>query len=542
MKFVKIKSYAMLTLLIGVLGFITYTLYGISIRSDYIQAAQKQSTYKLNAAYARGTIYDCNMHPLVGKTEKRIAAVAPSIEVVAYLNAELSKGDYTTFSKELENGKPFLLETPETLNMEGIEQFEIPVRYGENQLASHIIGYIDGEGNGVSGMEMAMDDILKHNMGELSCYYQVDALGRVIAGEKPRIVNTIKEVKSGVVLTLDENIQRTAEEAAKKLGAGAVVITEIPSAEVRGIVSVPGYSPDKIGEATQLPQSPLVNRAFSAYAPGSVFKLVSAAEQIEEEKDGYIYNCTGAINVDDMEFHCINNAAHGKVDLEKAIEKSCNCYFIDAVSKMGGQEVLKMAYNSGFGISTEYGNGLITSSGNLPSAAELLNRRALANFSFGQGELTVTPLQIAGLINAIASFGEYSEPKLIAGTANDEMELTPADTPEKMRVMKVLTAEKLQRYMETAVVSGTGKEGSSDLYTCGAKTGTAQTGVYSDGVELNHYWYAGYIKDGGSPRYSVVVFRESTDKDNGLTGQVFKEISEYLAKDFSTVKNNADPE
>lgn len=533
MKSVKIKVYGMLFLMVSVLGFVTYMLYQVAMQSEYVEAANLQSTYKLNVTYSRGMIYDCNMNPLVNQTVQKVASIAPTIEVVAYLNSEMAEGDYSSFSAELESGKPFLLEVDKDLEFEGIEMFNIPVRYSTDQLASHIIGYLDSEGNGVAGAELAMNDVLGSNMGEISVYYQVDAMGRAIAGEETEVVDTVEENNSGVVLTLDGNIQRVTEEASEKLGVGAVVVTEVPNCEIRALASVPDYSPNDIGEVALSEDAPLVNRAFSAYAAGSIFKLASAAEQIERNEANYEYECTGSIIVDGMEFHCYNGTEHGMVNLESALEKSCNCYFIDCVSRMGGQSVLKMAYNMGMGSSTEFGRGLYSSAGNIPPAGDLLNERALANFSIGQGSLTVTPLQVAGMINSIASYGEYTSPKLIAGLVDDDLNYVQSNSiyDEKVGIMKVLTANKLQQYMETTVKTGTAAGGSSEMYRAGAKTGTAQTGFYEGEDELNHYWYAGYIKDlSGKPRYCITVFRESAVSDGGVTAEVFQEIAEYIAE------------
>ena len=80
--------------------------------------------------------------------------------------------------------------------------------------------------------------------------------------------------------------------------------------------------------------SPLVNRAFSAYSPGSVFKLVTAAEELEEDSYGYDFTCTGSINAGGLMFHCINSTAHGRVNLSTALQKSCN-YFVAAARALG---------------------------------------------------------------------------------------------------------------------------------------------------------------------------------------------------------------
>lgn len=106
----------------------------------------------------------------------------------------------------------------------------------------------------------------------------------------------------------------------------------------------------------------------------------------------------------------MDSTAHGELDLEGALAHSCNCYFINAARVLGGQEILSMAYNLGFGSAQEFGRGLWTATGELPTLQSLGNARALANFSFGQGELTATPLQVCAMLNAVASGGQYTAP------------------------------------------------------------------------------------------------------------------------------------
>ena len=80
-----------------------------------------------------------------------------------------------------------------------INFFQVPERYSEEQLAPHVVGYVDGTGHGVTGVELAMDDLLGRSSGEVTVYYQVDALGRVIPGAEKKIVDTLEETKAGVV-------------------------------------------------------------------------------------------------------------------------------------------------------------------------------------------------------------------------------------------------------------------------------------------------------------------------------------------------------
>lgn len=518
------------------LSFLAYRLYDIATDQSVVAAVSAQSTYRLQVAVSRGMIYDCNMVPLVNQEIETVTAVAPTVETVAQLTRQFGDGYKNLFAQGLENRKPFTFTAAEPVLADNVYSFRVPKRYAQDQLAAHVIGYTDSLGNGAAGMELALNDVLAQYSGEIILDYKVDGLGQVIAGIKPEIVDTMSKDEGGAVLTLDANIQKAAEKAAQQLGVGAVVVTEVPNGEIRAMVSMPGYTPDTVAQVLENEDGALVNRCFAAYSPGSVFKLVDAAAALEEGQGSFQVTCTGSVNVGGLEFSCYGGAAHGKVTLQTALEKSCNSYFIRLAKQLGPQSLLRMAYNLGFGVSDEFGRGLYSESGNLPEAETLLSSRALANFSFGQGDLTTTPLQIAAMMNTIASGGEYTKLKLVAGTVDGSRKFNPAVSPVldgKERMMQQATAQALQGMLINAVENGTGKAGKPDNCIAGAKTGTAQTGTYDEtGVEKNHFWYSGFICDETGPRYTITVLRESAVTDGGAAAKVFKEIAEYIGENL----------
>lgn len=534
MKNIKRKTYAVVIALYLLLAAATVSIYNITHEPLYANAVLDQSGYTLNVYTKRGMIYDCNMNPLVDENKKYVAAVAPTIETIGYLSTICDKSEREYLASMLESGKPFIMELDEPVEFDGIDVFEVANRYSGNQLAANLIGYLDSEGNGVTGIERSMNGVLKGRHGEITVDYRVDAMGRVIAGDSHIVNDSTYGSSSGAVLTIDSNIQGFAEKAAEKLHKGAVVVTEVGNCEVRAMVSTPSYSPTDLAASAESEDSPFVNRTLTEYSPGSIFKLVVAAAQIESGNGGLVYECTGSTDVGGMSFSCYAGNAHGIVDLEQAVAKSCNCYFINSAKNIGAENILAMAYNMGLGASTELGMDFVSASGNLPSAKELQNARAFANFSFGQGSLTVTPIQAAAVINTIASGGIYTEAKVISGLVDDDYRFTSSKSllDTKMRVMDRSTAAALQKYMETATLSGTAAPGSPYGCVSGAKTGTAQTGVFENGEELNNFWYTGYVGSEGSPSYCITVMSEAVADDEGKTAQVFKEIAEYISSEI----------
>lgn len=528
----KRKAYGVFVLLLLFFGAAVGSIIRVSGGAEYVAAAQKQSLYELNIGTARGMIYDKDLNPLLGEGTHTVAAVAPTIEAIGALE-KATEGKYRERLKSaLESGKPFLMELRQPITHPCIDLFTVSERYREDQLAPHVIGYVDSLGAGVSGVELAMNDVLEEYGGRAAVYYQVDALGRVVAGGDREVIDTLSDLSGGVALTLDSDLQRAAEDSAKLLKKGAVVVTEAPNCEIRALASVPTYSPADLGKVTAQKDGALVNRAFCAYAPGSVFKVVGTACALESGLEAKQFTCTGSVNAGGLMFHCIDNTAHGPLNLRGALMQSCNCYFINCARSLGGQSMLSMAYNLGLGAQQEFGRGLFTSSGTLPGAEALENTRALANFSFGQGETEVTPVQLCGLLNAIVSDGIYSTPKLIAGTVSKEMELFPSQpvTEKTVQVMSADTAKTLKSYLESTVQEGTAKAGKPDGMAAGAKTGTAQTGVYEKGEELLHFWYCGYVKQDDGPTYCITVLAESTPSDHGAAAKVFRKIAESLSK------------
>lgn len=508
-------------------------VYAISIGTQLAETAQQQSTYRLSLASTRGTFYDCAMRPLTGQEQKTVAAIAPVTEAAARLSEILPSGQMAEVYPMLTKGVPFSLELPEPCaSSTGIDVFQIDTRYQEEQTAACVLGYLNGEGKGAAGLEKAFDGYLSQDTGEISVSYKVDATGRILSGEGRRVDDTYYKKQRGVVLTLDLQIQQKAEELAEKyLKKGAIVVTEVPSGAIRAMVSVPTFSPNHVADSLQSEDSPMINRALSAYNVGSVFKLVSAAAALENgHSPDEIYECKGGISVTGSMFRCFNGLSHGEVTMQEAIAQSCNAYFIHLMQSVPTQKFLAMAESLGFGKSVSLAPGYASASGTLPDLEELQNARALANFSFGQGSLTATPLQISGLINAIASGGVYRQPYLVEKLVDSSG--NPVWQKEQTAGTQVFgeeTAELLKQFMQASVDHGTSEKGTPRIGGAGAKTGTAQTGIFEDGKEIEQSWYAGFYPY-ETPKYSIVVLGEDGEGGGSTCSPVFRELADWMAE------------
>lgn len=514
---------ALCTVLIG-------KLIMIDTHQEFITAAENHSTYKLVLAKTRGKIYDRNGVALAGGASSLKALIIPSSETSAALMGQLPSEKFKSIEPELKGTYPFVTEiTDGSCECEGITVYRVPKRYSDHSLAVHLVGWCSDQG-GESGIERAYDQWLADAAGELSVICRVSASGKTLNGANREINDTTMRSDRGVMLTIDSNIQNIAETAAAKhIQCGAVVIIDIASGEILAMASLPVYNRNDIASVLKDEHSPLINRAVSEYNAGSVFKPVVAAAALESGIDpSEEYQCTGTVKIGNVRMGCINHTAHGNVNLENAISHSCNTYFINASSRTGGEAILKMAHALGFEKATQLGTHYSSSKGSMPDQ-ELLTRPAeLANLSFGQGSLTVTPVQVAGMTAAIARGGEYIEPYVVKGLTDEQMNLISKPfQPEKRQAMSVSTARTIAACMRTAVLEGTAKAGASDRITSAAKTGTAETGIFRNGKRVNQAWYAGFFPY-ESPQYACVVLAENGTSGGSSAGPVFKEIAERM--------------
>ena len=382
-------AFVMFFLVIALLGTVTAAFGGTS----YTEAAGRQSLYTLTAAKARGTIYDRNLQPLTNAERVYVAAVIPSRETLAKLNRAVPEEKREVLRTALESGKPFLIEVTTPVSDDGIQTFSVTKRYANPQPAANLLGYLDSDYNGADGVEKSFDALLAENHGEIDVTFAIDALGNAISGETMHVENTYRFADGGVMLTLDKRIQQCVENACAEIKKGAAVILDCKTGEILASASFPAVDPNDLAACMENEDAPFVNRALCAYTPGSVFKLICAASALECGIDyKEVYTCTGSIVVDGLTITCYGGKAHGEVNLHTALRSSCNGYFIQLVQKLGAEKILSMAEKLGFGTSVSLADNLETAAGSLSNAQALKNARALALFSFGQGETTVSPL------------------------------------------------------------------------------------------------------------------------------------------------------
>lgn len=491
-----------------------------------IDVGLKYQTVSFSCSSGDGYIYDRNMNPLVNESYKYVSAAVP--EMVGSELIEYAK-NRNEFNKGYNSGELFVFEcrsdTPES---EGVTVFKIPQRYSEEQTACHVIGYTS-QGTGVDGIEAAYDSILRCEGIDQCVSYPADGFGNIMRGLDKTVIHP-EENKSGVVLTLDKRIQKICEKASLDIEKGAIVVTEISSGDILAMVSVPTYDVNNIADALDDESSPMINRCLYSYSVGSIFKLVTAAEAINENHDMMMWNCEGAVDVNGKNFRCHRLDGHGVQNIVDAMVNSCNTYFINISKFFSAAKFRETAYELGFGREIHLCSGMTASAGVLPSVKELSIPAELANFSFGQGKLSATPLHISQLTCAVANGGKMPVLRLIRGMTSDGEIVENEKSPNYAYAMDESTAESLKNMMISAVYNNENSKATPKKTTAGAKTSTAQTGRYDNiGNEIYNAWITGFFPS-DDPQYAITVLVENGGYGNDSAAPIFKKIADSISE------------
>lgn len=447
----------------------------------------------ITVSESRGLIYDCNGERLVGCETQNIAAVKPTAGALAILKERLADEAFAQANEVLSTGQPMILPTNRTLLHDDIQLLSTFKRTSSDALACHLIGYTDETGNGVCGLEKSLNDELNRYRGELKVHFSCDASGKVLAGSAIETLDDNYNSAGGVVLTLNKTFQQAADNAMDACGlkTGAAVILDCSDGGICAMASRPRFDPTNVAKSLNDESSPLFDRALAAYPVGSVFKLLIAAAALEQGIDpSQEWQCGGSVTVGGASFGCLK--PHGTVNLPQALAYSCNCYFIHLMQQLDAEAVLTLAQSFGFGKTQELAQGLFSAAGTLPTAETLSSAAAKANFSFGQGSLTASVLQVASLYAAVFAGGDYHEPYLIKGEIDENGDYTASHKSQPpFKLIKKENAQLLSDFLGLAVREGTGKAAWVEGADCKGKTATAQSGDYSSGKERLVSWFAG---------------------------------------------------
>ncbi|MBC8015572.1 MAG: penicillin-binding protein 2 [Sporomusaceae bacterium] len=515
--------------------------------TDLIKQSLSMRMQQVPIQVARGEIVDRTGLSLTNTAQHYTIIIFPSqiksIQIAANQLATVTgMQEGFLLSQMTSHNQPFKLKvsiddsTRKKINMikiPGIVVVSEKMRYGYGALAAHVIGYINSIDNeGVSGIEAMYDEVLTGNQPEYATVL-VDATEQVIPGlgyKRLRLAEGLGP--SNVVLTLDRGIQKIVESIMDQHSInGAVVILRPATGEILAMASRPNFDTNHLNDYLIQHTAPLVNRAVSAYQPGSVFKLVTAAAALESGivSPNDIFFDPGYIEVNHLRFKGwdYDKGGRGKLTFTEALAYSSNPVFIEVGLKLGAETLLSYAQKFGFGHRTNLNfNG--EAAGNLPEL-DTIYPGELANFTIGQGQFEATPLQVASMVATIANNGIKMDPYLVSKLTNSEgVVVKNYSASSGTRVLSKKTAGQLQEMMAAVTRFGTGQI----AYVAGGgsagKTGSAETGRSNKaGQGINHAWFAGY----GplvNPQYAIVVFVEDGMSGGDIAAPIFADILSVL--------------
>jgi peptidoglycan glycosyltransferase len=305
---------------------------------------------------------------------------------------------------------------------------------------------------------------------------------------------------SDISLTIDADLCKAAMDALGKYD-GSIVVMNYKTGEILASVSSPSFDPADMADFKEGGgTSELVNRAFSGlYPPGSTFKLITAAALMEYGKEDYKTSCSGSTVVDGNVIHCTGE--HGEVDLEAALEHSCNVYFAQSSQELGGGAIKAEAEKFLFNRQMLFADLVMKES--VYEAGSSATDTAWS--SIGQYHDLITPLHACMIVSSIANGGIMMEPKLLLGVSSGGVysyEMSPGVAAKPLS-----NTDALKEMMETVVKSGTGTRAAVKGVTVAGKTGTAE--VDSAGKIPNTAWFVGFIEDEEHPVAIAVVMEKA---------------------------------
>jgi peptidoglycan glycosyltransferase len=403
-----------------------------------------------------------------------------------------------------------------------------------NPTTAYVAGYYSPLLYGSSGLEERFND-------ELTGQTSTNPLERTLN-------NLLNRPQSALdlQLTLDSHLQQNATDllSGRK---GAVVVLDAKSGAVVVLASTPSFDPEKLFTSsseqnvaassywtslTESPDAPLVLRAnLGLYTPGSTFKTVTAAAAIDSgvAKPDDVYQDNGSLDIDGRTLVENNrpDPSRSEWTLTEGFAWSLNVVFAQIGLKIGADRLANYASRFGFGSDIPF--DLTVSRSQLTSSPDFLrSMNALADTAFGQGQILVTPLQMAMIAATFANGGSMMQPYLVSSVTDDNESTRLKTMPKTWKTpVTVATAMSLKTLMINAVENGAVQAAITPGYVVGGKTGTAETG---NGAV--HSWFIGFI-GAPEPAYAVSVVLEEGSNALGTSVNIGQAILNATILSFS---------
>lgn len=377
-------------------------------------------------------------------------------------------------------------------NLPGVKVDEDFKRYYPyDRLASRVLGFTGSDNQGIIGLEVKYEDVLKGTNGKILTV--TDARGIELEGVaedriEPVAGNTLKT-------SLDYNIQSYCEQAAEKVleekqAEGVSVLLMNPqNGEIYAMVNVPEFNlnePYRLNDKTedQMTDEERQNRLNQmwrnryindTYEPGSTFKIITSAACLEE---GVVslddtFSCPGYRIVEDRKIRCHKVGGHGTETFVQGIENSCNPVFMDIGLRLGSERFCD--YFEQFGLMSLTNIDLPGEAGTIMHKREDIKAVELATMTFGQS-FQITPIQMAVTVSSMVNGGRRVTPHLGVSVLDKKGKTVKTfKYGEKEGIVSEKTSETMQELLEKVVSEGSGKNAYLEGYSIGGKTATSQT-------------------------------------------------------------------
>ena len=511
-------------------GLIGRLVYLMCFRSDhYYEKAKVLHERERDIKAARGKILDAKGNVLASnRTVCTISVIHSQIKepekVIALLTQKL-KMDEATVRKRVEkvssiervktNVEKSVGDEIRESNLAGVKVDEDYKRYYPyGSLASKVIGFTGGDNQGIIGLEVKYEDILKGEPGKILT--TTDARGVEI----DKLGETRQDPEEGksLILSLDANIQEYAQQAAlkvmeeKQAERVSILLMNPQNGEIYACVNVPEFDlndPFTVNEDLQAKsdmreeqtieketeqtaaqmvaktkskrKQELLNQMWrnpcmnDTYEPGSTFKIITMSAGLEE---GVVtpndrFYCPGYKLVEDRRIHCAKRIGHGSQNFVEGAQNSCNPVFIEVGLRLGVDRYYK--YFRQFGLLDKTGIDLPGEAGTIMHQKKNMGEVELATVSFGQS-FQITPVQLATTVSSLINGGRRITPHFGVAVLNpDGTEGKKLEFPVKEGIVSEETSKKVREILETVVSQGSGKNAKIEGYSIGGKTATSQT-------------------------------------------------------------------
>lgn len=510
---------------------------------------------------SRGNILDANGQVLAGNKTTYSIFVRPNSVVNAEYTATVLSGlfslDPQAILEKLNGGKVSEITVARQVSKESIEKLvtynlsgvyysrDNSRVYTYNDALCQVLGFTANDGSGLSGLEKYYNNILSGTNGEIS--YTTDIVGK----ETENSVVVYSEATDGdsLQLTIDIDIQLAAEEAMRSVylssGAKSVscIVLNPQNFDIVSMVNYPSYDLNEVPRDDKDALNSLSRNSIvcDIYEPGSTFKVITAAADVEEYLKGnskafstsHIFNGSRTRNVDGTKIKCWSdhsNGKHSNQNLAAALNNSCNPCFTDIALSLGKETFYN--YLNGFGFGNVTGLDFNGEALGMLVPQSLVRDCDLARIGFGQ-TVAVTGLQLACATAAAVNGGNYYVPRLLKSVVLSDNKKVMNEPILKFKPISEKASATVASMLEGVVTEGSGKKAYIEGYKVGGKTGTAQK--YEDGHIASGKYISSFVGffPSDKPQYLALIIvdePQGTYYGSAVAAPVAKEIFEDIIR------------